>query len=177
MDPSDDGGRAREACPARCLSDGVVWATAARGGRRESTVSRRRLRCLASREQFDPNHGSTPPAGRAELIVWQMAEQLHNRVTVRGVGIGKHGTLIASVACPHRGEGSSQTEASQRRTCATVGLVPVPVSLISSSLSIYDVGVVSCADASVSGPGASPLYIYDKGLGVSAAAGATSGHL
>ena len=37
--------------------------------------------------------------------------------------------------------------------------------------------VVSCADASVSGPGASPLYIYDKGLGVSAAAGATSGHL
>ena len=95
----------------------------------------------------------------------------------RRVALGKHGTLIASVACPHRGEGSSQTEASQRRTCATVGLVPVPVSLISSSLSIYDVGVVSCADASVSGPGASPLYIYDKGLGVSAAAGATSGHL
>jgi hypothetical protein len=49
-----------------------------------------------------------------------------------------------------------------------VGLVPVPVSLISSSLSIYDVGVVSCADASVSGPGPPPLYIYDKGLGVSA---------
>ena len=61
-----------------------------------------------------------------------------------------------------------------------MGLVPVPVSLVSSSLSIYDVGVGFCADAFVSGlRGPPPLYIYDKGWeGLpSLLCEATKGHL
>ena len=102
--------------------------------------------------------------------------QSHKRI--KGEGLGNTARSLQAWRVPIAGKGlPRQKPPLSDGHVQRWGWFPEPVSLISSSLSIYDVGVVSCADASVSGPGASPLYIYDKGLGVSAAAGATSGHL